>query len=147
MVIDGIQFSHDRGGDKNEVTNQGCYTESPWIWHSGDEKIGEGDGESILINPKGIPDIERIMVYCFIYEGAAKWNETNAVATIKVSNHPDIIVEMGQQSNSETFCALVEILIDTNQEITVKKLVSFHEGHEDCDSFYNWGMTWTEGDK
>ncbi len=28
MLIDGLQFSHGRGGDRNHQTRQGCYTQS-----------------------------------------------------------------------------------------------------------------------
>jgi tellurite resistance protein TerA len=146
MVIDGLQFSRGRGGTRNKVSRQGCYIQKPWIWHSGDDRSGAGDGENILVNPKGITDLKRITVYTFIYEGAAKWAETNAVVTVKVPDNPDIVVEMGQQYNAQTFCAIAEILFDSNS-MTVKKLVTFHNGHAECDRAYNWGMQWRAGSK
>jgi tellurite resistance protein TerA len=147
MVIDGLQFSQS-GGPKNQVTRQGCYTQSPWIWHSGDDRTGSqsSEGENILINPKGLSDIARITVYCFIYEGVINWNETDAIATIKVPNNPSIEVRMGEVGSSNTFCALADILIDKNS-ITVERLVSFHGGHADCDKAYNWGLKWQAGSK
>jgi tellurite resistance protein TerA len=146
--IDGLQFAHGQGGAKNQVTRQGCYTQKPWIWHSGDDKSGSSaDGENILINPQGIvADLKRITVYTFIYEGVAKWTETNAVVSVKVPDNPDIVVEMGKQFSSEKFCAIAEILFDKNS-ITVRKLVTFHNGHGDCDKAYNWGMQWRTGSK
>jgi tellurite resistance protein TerA len=144
--IDGLQFAHNQGGARNKVTKQGCYTQAPWIWHSGDDRSGAGDGENILINPQGLSDLKRITVYTFIYEGAAKWAETNAVVTVKVSGNPDIVVEMGKQYSSEKFCAIAEILFDSNS-MTVKKLVTFHNGHGECDKRYGWGMKWHAGSK
>ncbi|GHT12952.1 hypothetical protein FACS189426_17110 [Bacteroidia bacterium] len=145
--IDGLQFAHGQGGTKNQVSKQGSYIQKPWIWHSGDDQSGSSaDGENILINPQGLSDLKRITVYTFIYEGAAKWNETNAVVTVKVSGNPDIVVEMGKQYSSQKFCAIAEILFDTNS-ITVKKLVTFHSGHDDCDKTYKWGMQWRAGNK
>jgi Uncharacterized protein involved in stress response len=146
-VIDGIQFAHGQGGPKNISTKQGRYTGSPWIWHTGDDRSGAGDGENILVNPQGLPDLKRIIVYCFIYEGVAKWTESNAVVTVKVSGNPDIVVEMGQQNNSQKFCAIAEILFDKSNSITVRKLVTFHNGHGECDKAYNWGMQWRAGSK
>lgn len=72
-VIDGLQFSHNRGGAKNQRTRQGCYTQAPWIWHCGDDRgSGSQSGENILVNPNGAEAIRRIIVYCFIYDGIAK---------------------------------------------------------------------------
>jgi tellurite resistance protein TerA len=128
------------------VTRQGCYTQAPWIWHTGDDRSGAGDGENILINPQGASELKRITVYTFIYEGVAKWAETNAVITVKVPGNPDIIVEMGKQYSPEKFCAIAEILFDSDS-MTVKKLVTFHSGHSDCDQAYHWGMQWRAGSK
>jgi tellurite resistance protein TerA len=76
----------------------------------------------------------------------AKWAETNAVVTIKVPGNPDVVVEMGKQYSAEKFCAVAEILFDNNS-ITVRKLVTFHDGHGGCDKAYNWGMQWRAGSK
>jgi tellurite resistance protein TerA len=146
--IDGLQFAKGQGGNKNQLTRQGCYVQKPWIWHSGDDRSGSAaEGENMLINPQGVVDLKRITVYCFIYEGAAKWAETNAVVTIKVPDNPDIIVEMGKQYAPQTFCAIAEISFGTDNSMTVKKLVTFHNGHSDCDKTYNWGMKWQAGNK
>ena len=147
-VIDGLQFSQGQGGPKERSSKQGKYTGIPWIWHSGDDRgTGAGSGENILVNPAGMHDLKRIIIYTFIYEGVAKWAETNAVVTIKVPNNPDIVVEMGKQYSSQKFCAIAEIQFDTNSSITVKKLVTFHNGHGECDKAYNWGMKWSPGQK
>ena len=146
--IDGLQFAHGQGGAKDQNSKQGCYTQKPWIWHSGDDRSGaDAEGENMLINPKGVDDLKRITVYCFIYEGAAKWADTNAVVTIKVPGNPDIVVEMGQQNSSLKFCAIAEILFGMDNSMTVKKLVTFHDGHSGCDKAYNWGMQWRAGSK
>ncbi|MDR0982447.1 MAG: stress protein [Culturomica sp.] len=146
-VIDGLQFAHGNGGPRNRLTRQGCYTAKPWIWHSGDDRSGAAsEGENILLNPQGIGDLKRMVIYCFIYEGAAKWSETNAVVTIKVPGNPDVVVEMGQQYSNQTFCAIADILF-TGESMTVKKSVTFHNGHDDCDKKYHWGMQWQAGSK
>jgi tellurite resistance protein TerA len=147
-VIDGLQFAKGQGGPRNISTRQGCYTGAPWVWHSGDDRgAAAGSGENILVNPQGLTELSRIVVYCFIYDGVAKWSETNAVATIKVPDSPDIVVEMGKQYSSQKFCAITEILFGRDNSLTVKKLVSFHNGHEECDKAYNWGMKWHAGSK
>jgi tellurite resistance protein TerA len=145
--IDGLQFAHGQGGTKNQQTRQGCYTQKPWIWHSGDDRSATAEGENILINPQGVADIKRITVYCFIYEGAAKWADTNAVVTVKVPDNPDIVVEMGKQYSSLNLCAIAEISFGVDNSMVVKKLVTFHNGHSDCNNTYNWGLQFRPGSK
>ncbi len=147
-LIDGLQFSHNRGGNRHERSRQGSYDYAPYIWHQGDDRgITDSSGETILVNPKGINEIKRIIVYTFIYEGAAKWSQTNAVVTVKVPGHEDVIVEMGRQSSELPFCAIAELDFGGDNSITVKKLISFHLGHRDCDSEYGWGFNYTPGSK
>ena len=91
--------------------------------------------------------MKRIIVYCSIYEGVARWAETNAVVTIKVPDNPDVVVEMGKQTDARKFCAIAAINFDDKGGMTVKKLVSFHDGHADCDNAYGWDMQWQTGSK
>ena len=60
-LIDGLQFSHGRGGSRDQKTNQGSYDHHPYIWHTGDDRTG-GSGETILVNPKGINVIKRMTI-------------------------------------------------------------------------------------
>ncbi len=146
-VIDGLQFSQGQGGSKDRLTKQGRYTNTPWIWHTGDDRgSSAGSGENILVNPKGLSSLKRMTIYCFIYDGVAKWQETNAVVTIKVPGNPDIEVEMGNQTSHYKFCAIAEILFTANT-IGVKKLITFHDSHGECDQMYKWGMRWGAGSK
>lgn len=148
MLIDGLQFSHGRGGDRHHVTRQGCYDKAPYIWHQGDDRGGgSSSGETVFVNPIGVNDIKRIIVYTFIYEGVAKWSETNAVVKVKVPGSEDVIVEMGQQVSPKKFCAIAQLDFGGDNSITVKKLVTFHEGHSDCDRTYNWGFNYSPGSK
>jgi tellurite resistance protein TerA len=147
-AIDALQFARGQGGARDQTTRQGCYTGRPWIWHSGDDRSGEAaEGENILINPQGLSDLKRVLVYCYIYEGAAKWTETNGVITVKTPDNPDIVVEMGKQYSAQRFCAIAEIIFGTDHSMTVKKHVTFHDGHGDCDKAHNWGMKWQAGSK
>ncbi len=148
MLIDGLQFSHGRGGDRNHQTRQGCYTQSPWIWHKGDDRGSSAEsGETILINPSGISNIKRITIYTFIFEGVAKWADTNAVVKVSVPGNEDVIVQMGQQNSNKRFCAIASIDFGTDNSIEVKKLVTFHDNHSDCDKTYGWGFTYSPGSK
>jgi tellurite resistance protein TerA len=142
-VIDSLQFADDRGGPKNKLTRQGRYVAPPWIWHAGVVCCGTG-GANIFVNPKGLADLRRMLVYTFIGEGAARWAEINAVATVKIPGKPDVIVETGRQDDSRIFCAIAEILFGADRSMTVRKLLTFHCGHGDCDRAYRWRVKWAK---
>lgn len=146
MLIDGLQFSRGRGGNRDQQTRQGCYTKPPYIWHYGDVRSG-GPGETIIVNPAGVNDIKRIIVYTFIYEGAARWAETDAVVKVTVPGVETVEVKMGQQNSDKKFCAIAQLDFNGDNSITVKKLVSFHNGHSDCDKAYGWGFNYSPGRK
>ena len=53
---------------------------------------------------------------------------------------------MGQQTSNKRFCAIAQL--DFNgKSIDVKKLVTFHNGHSDCDKVYGWGFNYSPGSK
>ena len=146
-LIDGLQFSKGRGGSKERLTRQGCYIQAPWVWHCGDDRNGSSsEGENILVNPKGIRDLRRLVIYCFIYEGVAKWAESDAIVTVKVPNQPEIVVEMGKQTDPRTFCAIATIDFDGTQ-MSVRKDINFFNGHADCSNYYDWGFEFSAGSK
>lgn len=148
QLIDGLQFSHGRGGDRHKQTRQGCYDSKPFIWHKGDDRGGSSEsGETILVNPQGVNQIKRMIIYTFIYEGVAKWSETNAVVKVSVPGNEDVVVEMGQQTSNKKFCAIAQLDFGGDNSITVKKLVTFHDGHSDCDRRYSWGFKYSAGSK
>lgn len=148
MLIDGLQFSHGCGGNRHQKTRQGCYDQAPYIWHMGDDRGGNSaSGETILVNPAGVNQIKRIIIYTFIFEGAAKWSETNAVVKVTVPGAEEVMVEMGQQTSDKKFCAIAQLDFGGDDSITVKKLVTFHDKHSDCDKAYNWGFNYAPGSK
>lgn len=148
MLLDGLQFSHGRGGNRDQQTRQGCYTQTPFIWHKGDDRGGSSEsGETILVNPIGIPNIKRIIVYTFIFEGVARWSDTNAVVKVSVPGSEDVIVQMGKQSSTKRFCAIASIKVNADNSIEVQKLVTFHDSHSDCDKQYGWGFNYSSGSK
>ncbi|MDG6300321.1 stress protein [Glaesserella parasuis] len=146
-MIDGLQFSKGRGGARNQLSRQGRYTDLPWVWHCGDDRSGSSKGgENILVNPKGIQDLRRLVVYCFIYDGVANWAQSDAVVTVKVPNQPEIVVEMGKQSDQRTFCAIASIDFIGSQ-MSVRKDINFFRRHAECSQYYNWGFEFSAGAK
>jgi tellurite resistance protein TerA len=147
--IDGIQFAHGAGGPRHLLTAQGCYSQAPWIWHMGDDRSGGqmAQGENILVNPRGFGDLKRMTIYAFIYEGAARWLETNAVVTVKVPGNPEVEVRMGEQTSNDKFCVIADLSFEGSDSVVVTKSMTFHEGHAGADAAYRWGMQWQPGSK
>lgn len=147
-LIDGLQFSRNRVVPRDEVSRQGCYTAAPYIWHTGDDKGSSDDkGETILVNPDGLNEIERIIIYTFIYEGATKWTDTKATLRLRVPGCEDVEVYIGDQPSKQRFCALMEIDINPDGTIDVTRLGTFHDGHSDCDRAYGWGFNYAQRHK
>ena len=92
-------------------------------------------------------DIKRILVYTFIYEGAANWKETKGVVTLKYPGGEDIVVHMDEYGSNEGMCAIAMLENYAGETFSVEKLVRFFSGHEPMDRAYNWGMRWVAGHK
>lgn len=147
-LIDALQFGDGDGGPKDQITKQGCYTNPPYIWHTGDDR-GNNDSskETIIVNAKGILYIRRIIVYAYIYDGVAKWNLTDAVVKVTIPHQQPINVQMGEVNDNRRFCAIAQLDFDKDSSITVKRLVSFHNSHSDCDIQYGWGFNYRQQTK
>jgi len=120
----------------------------PFISLDGDDRTGESaEGENLRINGNEISKIKRILVYTFIYEGAANWKETNGVVTIKYPGSQDIIVRMDEYGSRQIMCGIAMFENHNDETFTVEKLVKFFAGHRELDKAYGWGMRWETGRK
>lgn len=120
----------------------------PYIALDGDDRSGaNAAGENLRVNGTHVRDIKRILVYTFIYEGAANWQETKGVVTLKYPGGEDIVVHMDEYGSNEIMCAIAMLENYAGETFSVEKLVRFFSGHEPMDRAYNWGMRWVEGHK
>lgn len=148
-VIDALQFS-DRGGSRRVVSKQGCFIQKPWIWHTGDDRTGaQSAGEFIEVNPEGLKDIKRIDFYAYIYlerGEVAKWADSDAVITLKIPGHNDIVISMSELTSPQSFAVLCNLEF-TSTGIKVTNANTFHDSHSEADSHHGWGMRWRAGTK
>ena len=146
-LIDGLQFANGRGGGRHQITHQGSYDNSPWIWHAGDDRTGSSNaGEFVYVNPKGLKDIKRIQFYATIHDSKVKWAETNAEITINIPGHPPVSVNLGRENDRRTLCLFCTIKF-TAIGIEVSNETSFHNGRPEADKAYNWGFSYRPGRK
>ncbi len=126
----------------------GSLSQAPYISLDGDDRTGAvAAGENLRINGHHISEIRRILVYTFIYEGVANWQQADAVVTIKCPGSEDLIVKMDEFNSSNTMCALALLENVNDETFSVEKLVRFFSGHEPMDRAYQWGLRWAAGRK
>lgn len=120
----------------------------PYVTLDGDDRTGMStEGENLRVNGDMVSQIRRLLVYTFIYEGAANWAEANGVVTVKYPGSQDIIVRMDEYGSNQTMCAIA--LLENQNDVTfsVEKIVRFFNGHEAMDRAFNWGLRWVAGRK
>lgn len=116
----------------------------PYIRLDGDDRgnAAETNGEVLRINGSAIQYIRRVLVYTFIYEGAANWRDANGVVAVKCPGSQDLIVRMDEYGSNATFCAIAMLENYNNETFSVEKIVRFFPNHQSCDQAYGWGMKW-----
>lgn len=120
----------------------------PYIALDADDRTGDtSGGENLRVNSAEISRFRRILVYAFIYEGIANWQDADGVATVKCPGNPDVIVKLDDYNTSERMCAIAMLENSGDAEFSVEKLVRFFSGHSDMDEAYSWGLRWVKGRK
>lgn len=126
----------------------GSLNQPPYIALDGDDRTGAAAaGENLRINGNQIANIKGILVYTFIYEGVANWQQADATVTIKYPGAEDLVVKMDSYNSSNIMCGLALLENVNDETFSVEKLVQFYPGHEALDRAYNWGMSWRAGRK
>lgn len=126
----------------------GSLKRPPYIALDGDDRSGESaGGENLRVNGAEVDKISRILVYTFIYDGAADWVEAKGVVTVKCPGSQEIVVRMDEYGSSETMCAIAMLENNGHGSFSVEKLVRFFRGHVPMDRAYGWNMEWVPGRK
>lgn len=126
----------------------GSLKNPPYIALDGDDRTGAvTTGENLRIDGNKIAEIRRVLVFTYIYEGVANWQQANAAVTIKYPGAEDLIIKMDEYSSSKKMCALALFTNQNDQTFSVEKLVMFYNRHKELDAAYNWGLNWVAGRK
>ncbi|MGK7379128.1 TerD family protein [Planococcus sp. 1R117A] len=126
----------------------GDLTYEPYIALDHDDRTGAvKGGENLRINGNKITKFKRILVYAFIYEGAANWAEVDGVVTLKQQSGPDIEVRLDEHRKGKRMCAIALLENVNNETMSVKKVVEYFNGHQEMDRAFNWNMRWGAGSK
>ena len=136
--IGGVQALGNFFGDLNYP---------PYIALDGDDRTGAvAAGETIRVNGKFADKIRRILIYTFIYSGAANWEEAQGVVTVNCPGSPELIVKMDEYGSKKHTCAIA-LLENVGGTFSVEKIVEFFDDSEQMDKAFDWGLRWTVGRK
>ncbi len=126
----------------------GRLADEPYIALDGDDRTGaSATGENLRINGNMVSKIKRILVYTFIYEGVANWQQADATVTIKYPGAEDLIVKMDSYNTKNKMCALALLENVNDETFSVEKLVQFYPRHQAMDQAFHWGLKWVAGKK
>lgn len=126
----------------------GSLQQEPYVSLDGDDRTGAvTTGENLRINGNRIAEIKRILVYTFIYEGVANWQQADAVVTIRYPGAEDLVVKMDSYNSRDIMCGLVLLENLNDETFSVEKIVQFYQGHRALDQAFHWGLSWTAGRK
>lgn len=126
----------------------GSLNQPPFIALDGDDRTGEAvGGENLRVNGNQIAQIRRILVYTFIYEGVANWQQADGVVTVKCPGSEDIVVRMDEYGSKLGMCAIALLENQNNETFSVEKVVRFFKSHPDMDAAFGWGLRWVAGSK
>ena len=105
--------------------------QSPHILLDKDDRSGNAlDGENLTVYQPA--NIKRMLVYAFIYQGAATFADVNARVTLKDHAGNEILIPLNQP-RAERFCALA-LIERQGQSVRITKEEHYFRGHEACDT-------------
>ncbi|MDS4029536.1 MAG: TerD family protein [Candidatus Contendobacter sp.] len=125
----------------------GSLQQPPYIQLMGDDRSGaSAAGEFLRINGRHWDELDRLVAFALIYEGAPNWSETDAVVTIQAPDQPTLEIRLDSHRNDQRMCALA-LLENQGGNIKVTKLVEYFQDHRYLDQAYHFGLRWVAGSK
>lgn len=138
-----------RDGKKGVVQalgkNFGARDREPYILLDKDDRSGAAsDGENLYVCRPDL--IEKVLVFAFIYEGAANFGTVNARLILHEKDGSETLVRLDAPESGATFCAIC-LITRTTTGVDVTKEARYFQGHRDADRHYGFGFNWTAGAK
>ncbi|HEY3424791.1 MAG TPA: tellurium resistance protein [Negativicutes bacterium] len=123
----------------------GSVTSSPYICLDKDDRTGQStDGENIRFVKPELLDL--VVLFAFIYEGAANWSSAKGVVTVKQQGSPEIVIKLDNPENGKIMCGLVTIE-NKDGNLVFTKHEKYYPGHKQLDGEFGFGFNWVAGSK
>lgn len=125
----------------------GSLDEFPYVKLLGDDRTGAvDDGEWIQVNPNKLEQIEKIIIFAFIYEGVPNWDATDGVVKIQIDQMSEVETHLTEGNNALPMCAIA--MITSHQSfLKIERIERYFESHIDMDAFFGWNFSWRPGSK
>lgn len=119
----------------------------PYVKLLGDDRTGAvTEGEWLELNGDRLDQISEIVVFTFIYEGVANWQQTDGRVTIFVEGQPPVETLLTEGSDDLGMCAIAR-LKNNGGDISIERINRYFSGHKDMDRAFGWGFSWVRGSK
>jgi tellurite resistance protein TerA len=127
----------------------GSLDDKPYIALSGDERTGdaEGDDEFFTVNGSKWPEIKRILVYTYIYEGSTDWSQIQPEVAIDLCDGRKALqIKPSLKTSKMTVCALATLknVKDAMQIVTHGE---YFTSQAAMDRAFGFGLKWEDGAK
>jgi len=125
----------------------GTLAEPPYIQLDQDDRTGQStEGENLFLNLDNFKEIKRILIFAFIYEGAASWAQAEGVVTVFAPDGSQIVVKLDDFAGGNKMCGIA-MISNVGGQVSISREVFYTAGHEYLDRKYGWGMQWVAGSK
>lgn len=137
-----------RGAMQAFGAQHGALDAEPYIFLTGDERRGdrEGPDETILVNGAHWSEIERILIYVYIYKGARNWAAVRPQVQVRVPGEEPMIVTLNARKPEMAVCAVAG-LESVRGGIKMTSYLEYFPGHADMDRAFGFGLPWESGSK
>ena len=137
-----------RGGMQAFGDMHGALDSEPFIFLSGDERRGDRDGpdETILVNGAHWDEIEKILIYVYIYDGARNWAAVRPQIQVRVPGEQPMVVTLNARKPEMSVCAVAGIE-NVRSGIKMTNFLEYFPGHAEMDRAFGFGLEWESGSK
>lgn len=137
-----------RGGMQAFGSEHGALREEPYIALSRDERRGdkEGQDECLIVNGARWAEIERILIYIYIYGGVDDWASVRPQIQVRVPGQPPMIVTLNTRHSEMEVCAIAD-LENIRGGLKLTSHLEYFPGHAEMDRAFGFGLSWESGRK
>lgn len=143
ILADGTRGAVQAFGETN-----GAFDAPPYLFLDGDERTGDKDGrdEVIHINGAHWDDIQKILVYTYIYKGAESFADVKPQVQVYVPGSKPIVVSLNARRGEMDLCAVASIE-NIRGSIRLTTHLEYFPGHAEMDRAFGFGLQWEQGKK